>query len=75
MATAPCQGGPALLSRKAAAELLGVKTQTLANWRTTGRYALPVVKVGRLAKYRLSDLQAFVERNVVGDVQDEGEGL
>lgn len=54
---------PALLSRKEAAVYLGVSEQTLAIWKSTGRYALPVVKVGRLAKYRRSDLDGFLERN------------
>ncbi len=36
-----------LLSRKEAAAYLGVAEQTLAIWKTTGRYSLPVVKIGR----------------------------
>nr|WP_198983257.1 helix-turn-helix domain-containing protein [Herbaspirillum sp. ASV7] len=52
-----------LFSRTAAAQYLGVKPQTLAVWFSTGRYPLPVVKVGRYAKYRLSDLQAFLQAN------------
>ncbi len=51
-----------LLTRKEAAELLGVKEMTLASWKTTRRYNLPVVKVGRLVKYRYTDLMAFLER-------------
>lgn len=54
-----------LLSRQEAAEYLGVKPQTLAVWATTKRYDLPYVKVGRLPKYRLSVLNAFLERNTV----------
>ncbi len=50
-----------LLSRKEAANLLGIKAGTLEVWASTRRYELPFVKVGRLVKYRLSDLQAFVE--------------
>jgi excisionase family DNA binding protein len=50
-----------LLSRKEAAELLGVKSGTLEVWASTGRYDLPYVKVGGLAKYRLSVLKNFVE--------------
>ena len=49
-----------LLSRKEAAAYLGVAPQTLAIWKTAGRYSLPVVKIGRLAKYRKSDLDAFI---------------
>jgi hypothetical protein len=50
--TAPNQ----LLSRRKAAEYLGVKENTLAIWACNKRYSLPVIKVGRLCKYRLSDL-------------------
>jgi len=53
-----------LLTRKQAAEYLGLKENTLAVWATTKRHSLPYVKVGRLVKYRLADLQAFLERNV-----------
>ena len=54
-----------LLSRRQAAEYLGVKEQTLANWITTGRYRLPCVKVGRLAKYRMADLEQFIAARTV----------
>lgn len=49
-----------LLTRKQAAEFLGVKEHTLAVWACNKRYTLPYVKVGRLVKYRYSDLLAFV---------------
>lgn len=51
-----------LYTRKQAADFLGVKGNTLAVWLTTNRYDLPVVKVGRLCKYRLSDLLAFLDK-------------
>ena len=54
------EGGAELLSRREAAEYLGVAEKTLAIWKVTGRQALPVVKVGRLAKYRRSDLDRFL---------------
>ena len=59
-----------LLTRKEAAELLGVKEMTLAIWKTNNRYNLPVVKVGRLAKYRYSDLIAFIEKRTVNRPTD-----
>lgn len=55
-----------LLSRKQAAEYLGLSEGTLAVWACTGRYNLPMVKVGRLVKYRLADLVAFITNNVIG---------
>ena len=54
-----------LLSREEAARFLGVKKGTLEVWASTGRYELPVVKIGRLAKYRLSDLMDFIEARTV----------
>ncbi|HJK87914.1 MAG: helix-turn-helix domain-containing protein [Candidatus Megaira endosymbiont of Mesostigma viride] len=53
-----------LLTRKQAAELLGVKETTLAHWKCTGRYNLSSVKIGRLVKYRMSDLEQFIEKRV-----------
>ncbi len=54
-----------LLTREEAADFLGVSPITLALWKSTKRYNLPVVKVGRLAKYRYGDLLEFVERQTV----------
>ena len=50
-----------LLNPNEAAEYLGVSKDTLAVWRCTGRYSIPYLKVGRLAKYRKSDLEAWLE--------------
>ncbi|MEN8237264.1 MAG: helix-turn-helix domain-containing protein [Pseudomonadota bacterium] len=55
-----------LLNRKEAAEILGVKKSTLAAWKCTRRHHIPVVKVGRLVRYRYSDLQDFIERRTEG---------
>jgi len=52
-----------LLNRREAAAYLGVSEQTLAIWKCTGRYNLPYVKIGRLVKYKKSDLDAFIQRN------------
>ena len=52
-----------LLDSQQAADFLGIKVGTLAVWQCTKRYNLPSVKVGRLRKYRLSDLQAFIQNN------------
>ena len=54
-----------LLSRKEAAAYLGLAVQTLAGWASSKRYELPFIKLGRLAKYRRSDLEAFVARMTV----------
>ncbi|RTL37202.1 MAG: DNA-binding protein [Candidatus Melainabacteria bacterium] len=55
-----------LLTRKEAALYLGVTEQTLAVWKCTKRYNLPVVKVGRLVKYKKSDLDQFIKIRTLG---------
>ena len=50
-----------LLTTEAAAELLGLKRQTLDTWRCLGRYNLPYVRLGRTIRYRRADLERFVE--------------
>ncbi|WP_031429853.1 helix-turn-helix domain-containing protein [Methylomicrobium agile] len=55
-----------LFPPKQAADYLGVKVSTLEVWRSTKRYNIPYVKVGRLVKYRQSDLDAFLESRTVG---------
>jgi excisionase family DNA binding protein len=62
-----------LLTREEAAEYLGVTPRTLAVWACVGRYNLPYVKVGRLARYRKSDLDIFLTKRTVW-VQSESEG-
>jgi excisionase family DNA binding protein len=64
-------GLPKLLTRKEAAEVLGVRPETLAVWHCTGRYKLPVVKVGRSCRYRLADLEAWLAARTVGAVAEE----
>jgi excisionase family DNA binding protein len=52
-----------LFTREQAAAYLGVSPRTLAVWKCTGRYDLPVVKLGlRIVRYRKSDLDAFITR-------------
>ncbi len=52
---------PELLDEKQAAERLTVSPGTLSVWRSTGRYNLPFVKVGRMVRYRMSDLDAWID--------------
>lgn len=49
-----------LLTREQAAQFLGLRTQTLALWFSTGRNELPAVKLGRAVRYRRSDLEQFL---------------
>ena len=50
-----------LCDDKETADILGVSTGTLSVWRSTGRYRLPFIKVGRKVRYRRSDLLAWLE--------------
>jgi excisionase family DNA binding protein len=63
-----------LLTRREAAEYLGVAAQTLAIWQTTGRYRLPVVKVGKLVRYRLADLDFFLSSRTLNVKSTAGSG-
>ncbi len=53
-----------LFTRQQAADFLSCKPNTLALWKCTKRYSLPCVKIGKNVRYRLSDLQDFIERNM-----------
>lgn len=50
------------MTEQEAADYLGVSPGTLSVWRSTGRYALPFQKVGRLVRYQLADLDAWLEK-------------
>jgi excisionase family DNA binding protein len=50
-----------LLTVRAAADVLGVRENTLRIWLREGR--LPMVRVGRLVKVRPEALKRFVEKN------------
>ncbi len=57
-----------LLGNIAAAAYLGVTPRTLEVWRCTKRHAIPYIKVGRLVKYRQSDLDTWLAGQTVGAV-------
>ena len=59
---------PELLDERNAAAALNVKPQTLAVWRSNGRYPLPFIRVGRCVRYRAADLQKFLESRTVRPV-------
>lgn len=50
-----------LLTRKEAAEYLSVKPQTISSWVYTGRLK-PSFGHGRLARYRVEDLEEFLNQ-------------
>ena len=62
-----------LIERTDAAEYLGVSPGTLANWQSTGFRKVPHIKIGKRVKYRISDLDLFIESNLINSlIVDEG---
>lgn len=53
--------GSDLLDDRAAAALLDVSPGTLSVWRSTGRYNLPFLKIGRKVRYRRTDVEAWMK--------------
>ncbi|WP_338875022.1 helix-turn-helix domain-containing protein [Spirosoma sp. SC4-14] len=53
-----------LLDRKEAAKYLRISPNTLAVWDCTKRYDLKPLKVGRSVRYRRSELDKFIERQL-----------
>ena len=51
-----------LINDKDTSELLKIGPGTLAVWRSTKRYNLPYVKIGRKVMYRLSDVHNFIDQ-------------
>jgi hypothetical protein len=54
-----------LLLQEQAAEFLGLKPSTLRKDRCTREIGVPFVKLGRLVRYRMSDLESFIAARIV----------
>ena len=54
--------GGGLLTPQQAADYLNVKLSTIYQW--SFRRVLPVCKLGKLNRYRKSDLDAFINQNI-----------
>lgn len=54
-----------LMNPTEAAQYLGVSVNTLEFWRTTKRVALRYIKVGGLVRYRLRDVEDFLDSRTV----------
>jgi len=54
-----------LLSVEQAAEFIGVASHTLDVWRCTKRHSIPYLKVGRLVKYRRTDLETWLTSRTI----------
>jgi predicted site-specific integrase-resolvase len=61
-----------ILTEVQAAELLGnISPKTLQSWRVSGRGPV-FIKVGRLVRYRLADLEMFLQQNRRRSTSDVG---
>jgi len=56
-----------LLNEEETARYLGLRPQTLATWRSSRRYALPYIRVGRAIRYRREDVEKFLAGRTVSD--------
>ena len=54
-----------LLTTSEAAKFLSIPARTLENWRCNQRYDLPYVKLGRIIRYRMADLENWVQGRLV----------
>jgi excisionase family DNA binding protein len=50
-----------LLNEVQAAVILDTSVGTLQVWRSTGRYKIPFIKIGRNVRYKRADLEAWIE--------------
>jgi excisionase family DNA binding protein len=58
-----------LLTAEEVAELLSIRPQTLALWRSQKRYGLPYYKIGGMIRYKLSDIEKWLESRTVRGVE------
>ena len=61
---------PRYLTRPAAARYFTekgfrIKPETLARWACNGRYQLPLIKIGRMVRYDVNDLDALIESHKI----------
>ncbi len=59
------------LSPNEAAAYIGIKPQTLSNWRSTGRYNVPFVRAGRLIRYDRRALDRWLASRAGGSVEQD----
>lgn len=55
-----------LLNTPEAAAIIGCTPDTLTTWRCTRAVKVPYVKIGRLVRYRRSDIDAYLDGHTVG---------
>jgi len=58
---------PERMTTQQATEYLGLKPGTLPTWRSTRRYPIPFIKIGKCIRYDKRALDKFLAANTVGD--------
>lgn len=54
-----------LLTSKETAKVLGISSRTLDVWRSIGRSHVPFIKVGRSVRYRMSDIENYIQQQTM----------
>lgn len=67
--------GRNLLNENEAAAFLDTTIGTLQVWRSTGRYGIPFVKIGRSVRYKRADLEAWIESRTHGSTPPGHESI
>ena len=62
------QRPPLHISKEQVSQILGVRPGTLNTWASTGRYNRPFVKCGRLRRYSLHEVAAFIAKRTMSHV-------
>jgi len=64
-----------LLTSTKASELLGITPKSLANSRYTGTgIDIPYIKLGKVVRYKESDIQTYIEANTFNHAGEAKEG-
>jgi excisionase family DNA binding protein len=58
-----------LLTETQAAKLLSISVATLQTWRSRKRYALRFYRIGSRVRYRLVDIEAFIQSRAVEPIE------
>ncbi len=67
-----CTCGSRSLTASLRQNSLASSCKLCCNWRSLGVYDLPWVKVGRLVRYRPSDIASFMHRRTLRRIMDKG---
>jgi hypothetical protein len=56
-----------LMSEVEVAHFLNLRPNTLAHWRLTKLQPLPFIRIGRTIRYRLEDVERFLQQRQVAE--------